>query len=227
MRTTRIWPVLFSLPDVSGGNERESAAMVVESKVIYGDRVILWPYEAGFTDEELYRMYRWSCDESILRWSGGSALLMSFEEFKDALYGELRRPDKHRRFFGLITDTGELIGRLGYYNIDYRRREAELGIVIGEKEYWGKGYGSEAIKTLLAHVFEETRLNRIYLSTYTENERAQRAFEKCGFRKIGRSRRFSLDRGSYDEVQMEIYRDEWLILQMDGIIDSMIRGDHP
>ncbi len=199
--------------------------MVVEVKLLRGERVILRPYEAGFTEGELRRMYKWSRDESVLRWSGGSVLSMSFEEFKNAFQRELRRQDKHSRTFGLLTDTGEFIGRLGYYHIDYRRREAELGIAIGEKEYWGRGYGTDAVKTLLAHIFEETDLQRIYLFTYAENVRAQRSFEKCGFQKVGRTHKFSLDRGAHDEVRMEIYRDEWLARQARK--DNVIKGDRP
>lgn len=199
--------------------------MVVEVKLLRGERVILRPYEAGFTEEELRRVYRWSRDESVLRWSGGSVLAMSFEDFKNAFQRELRRQDKHSRTFGLLTDTGELIGRLGYYHIDYRRREAELGIAIGEKEYWGRGYGTDAVKTLLTHIFEETDLQRVYLFTYAENVRAQRSFEKCGFRKTGRTPKSSLDRSAHDEVRMEIYRDEWLARQARK--DNVIKGDRP
>ena len=187
--------------------------MVVESKLLRGERVILRPFELGFTEEELHRMYQWSRDESVLRWSGGSVLLMSFEDFKDALRRELCRHDRHSRTFSLLTDSGEFIGRLGYYNIDYRRGEAELGIAIGEKAYWGKGYGTEAVKTLLAYIFEETGLERIYLYTYATNKRAQRSFEKCSFCKDGRNRKFSLERGTHDEVELEIYRSGWNALQ--------------
>ncbi|MFQ5593960.1 MAG: GNAT family N-acetyltransferase [Anaerolineae bacterium] len=183
--------------------------MVVERKLIRGKRVALRPYGAGFTEEELYRMYQWSRDEDVLRWSGGSMLLMSFEDFKEAFQRELRRQDRHSRSFGLLTETGEFIGRLGYFNIDYRRKEAELGILIGEKAYWGQGYGTDAIQALIDHVFHETDLQRIYLNTYAENLRAQRSFEKCGFRRTGQNRKFSLERGDHDEIQMEIHRDEW------------------
>lgn len=184
--------------------------MIVDSKIIRGERVVLRPYEAGFAEAELRRMYEWSQDGSVLRWSGGSPLVMTFQDFKDAFRHELRRHDKHSRTFGLLTDTGEFIGRLGYFHIDYRRREAELGIAIGEKDYWGRGYGTNAVKALLAHIFQETRLERVYLYTYAENRRARRSFEKAGFREICENRRFSLDRGSYDEVQMDIYREDWL-----------------
>lgn len=200
--------------------------MIVDSKLVRGERVVLRPYEVGFTKEELYRMYQWSRDESVLRWSGGSVLLMPFEDFKKAFQRELRRQDKHSRSFGLLTDTGEFIGRLGYYNIDYRRREAELGIAIGEKDYWGRGYGTDAVKTLLTHIFEATDLECVYLYTYAENVRAQHSFEKCGFRKIGKNRKFSLDRGSHDEIRMEINRDEWAAQRASNGIDRVIKGDH-
>ncbi len=187
--------------------------MLVENKLIRGERVILRPYEAGFTESELYCLYQWSRDETVLRWSGGTALSMSFEEFKLAFHSELECEDHYGRNFSLLTANGEFIGRLGYYHIDHRRGEAELGIVIGEKAYWGRGYGTDAVNALLAHIFQETDLERVYLYTYADNKRAQRSFEKCGFRKSEEYRKFSLNHGPYDEVQMEIYRDEWVAQQ--------------
>lgn len=184
--------------------------MVIDSRLIQGKRVVLRPYEAGFTEAELRRMYEWSRDETLLRWSGGSPLVMSLKDFKEALRHELRQHDRHSRSFSLLTNTGEFIGRLGYYNIDYRRREAELGIAIGERKYWGHGYGTDAVKALLAHIFQETNLERVYLYAYADNGRAQRAFEKCGFRTVDQSRKFSLEHGSYEEIKMEIYRDDWV-----------------
>ncbi len=189
--------------------------MIVQADLIYGKRVVLKPFTAGFNEGEIRRMYSWSCDESVLRWSGGSPLVMSFREFRTAFQREISRQNRHRRVFGILTRDGELIGRMGYFNIDWHRGEAELGIVIGEKEYWGKGYGTDAVRTLLHHIFTDTPLERIYLFTYVENLRAQRCFEKCGFRHIGRTHKFSLDRGSHEEVQMEIRREQWLTQQQD------------
>lgn len=194
--------------------------MVVDTELIYGERVVLRPYRAGFSQEELRRMHRWSRDRELLRWSGGSVLLLSFYEFRKAFQRELRRQDKHSRSFALLTDTDEFIGRLGYYHIDHHRREAELGIAIGERKYWGQGYGTDAVKTILTHIFQTTDLERVYLHTYAENERAQRAFQNAGFRKAGNRHKFSLERGSHDEVEMEIYRDEWEARQANKQSDS-------
>ena len=198
--------------------------MVLDKKMIYGEQIILRPYEVGFHDDEVYQMYQWSRNEAVLRWSGGSVLVMSYEDFKGAFQSESLRRDKHRQFFALLTNTGKLIGRLGYYNIDLRHSEAELGIVIGEQEFWGQGHGTDAIKTLLAHIFTETDLNRIYLNTYIENDRAKRCFSKCGFRELGQHSKFSLDRGAHVETKMEIYRNEWIAQQTRTAINKMIEG---
>jgi len=187
--------------------------VIVQTGWLYGERVILRPYSAGFSEEEMWRLYEWSRDESVLRWSGGSPLRMSFPEFKSAFQEEISRDDRHRVIFGILTRDGKLIGRMGYFNIDWHRGEAELGIVIGDKTYWGKGYGTDAVCTLLRHIFTNTPLDRIYLFTYAENQRAQRCFEKCGFRYISRTRKFSLDRGAHEEIQMEIRREQWLAQQ--------------
>ncbi len=185
----------------------------MQTEWLYGERVILRPYSAGFSEEEMWRLYEWSRDTSVLRWSGGSPLQMSFPEFKSAFQEEISRDDHHRVIFGILTQEGKLIGRMGYFNIDWRRGEAELGIVIGDKDYWGRGYGTDAVCTLLHHIFTSTPLRRIYLFTYAENQRAQRCFEKCGFRYIGRTRKFSLGRGLHEEIQMEIRREQWLAWQ--------------
>jgi RimJ/RimL family protein N-acetyltransferase len=85
--------------------------------------------------------------------------------------------------------AGRHIGNVMYYNIDTIRREAEIGITIGEREYWSKGYGTDAVRTLLRHIFRVTGFRRVYLKTLDWNTRAQKAFEKAGFRVCGRSRR--------------------------------------
>jgi RimJ/RimL family protein N-acetyltransferase len=76
-----------------------------------------------------------------------------------------------------------------YYNIDTVRREAEIGITIGDRSYWGKGLGADAVRTLVRHIFRVTGFRRVYLKTLDWNVRAQRAFEAAGFRQCGRSRR--------------------------------------
>lgn len=184
--------------------------------IIWGKSVGLRPFTEPLTDGEAARVYRWSKDEVILRWSGGSPTDLRFEEFRDRLRSESTSGSEHRRTFFIVKRPvnpsldGELIGRIGCFAIDWNKREGELGIVIGEQSEWNKGYGRAAVILMLRHLFSTTALNRINLYTYPENVRAQRSFAACGFRSIGIARRFSPDIGEYDGVEMEITRHEFL-----------------
>ncbi len=87
------------------------------------------------------------------------------------------------------------------HNIDWKNRSAELlGIFTGEKEYWGQGYGSDAINALLRFAFREMNLHRIYLHVHDYNERAIRCYEKCGFQLEGRQREALFRDGRYHDV---------------------------
>lgn len=114
------------------------------------------------------------------------------------------------RVFSVETRQGKLIGNLGIIHIDWAQRKADIGAVLGEKEYWSKGYGTEAITLLLGYMFEELNLNRIWLYCDESNVRAQRCYEKCGFRREGVFRQNRFKAGRYiDDVVMSILRGEW------------------
>lgn len=85
-----------------------------------------------------------------------------------------------------------------------------LGIGIGEREFWGRGYGTEAVQIILRYAFTELNLWRVSLSVLAANPRARRAYEKCGFVVEGRVRGLAhIDGERIDEVFMGILRDEW------------------
>jgi len=97
----------------------------------------------------------------------------------------------------------EYIGTIELY--DMNREHATLGIIIGEKDYWSKGYGPEAIYALLCHSFDNLGLKRVKLNTYGDNIRAQRSFKRIGFVETKRIKNY---RGRED-VYMEIRKDAW------------------
>jgi RimJ/RimL family protein N-acetyltransferase len=177
--------------------------------IIWGDLVGLRPFEDPLTDQEIERVYRWSTDGEVLRWSGGTPTNLSLSEFRERLQTDHTVSPINRRSFFIVARGGELIGRMGCFAIDWTLRHGELGIVIGERAYWGKNYGRDAVITLLRHLFSATLLETIQLYTYPENIRAQRCFAACGFRILGTARRFSPDLGEYDGVEMEITRREF------------------
>lgn len=107
-------------------------------------------------------------------------------------------------------DSKEYIGQIDLHNIDWKNRNAVLGIVIGRKEYWGQGYGSEAIRLLLDFVFMSLNLHRLELEVYEYNDRAYRCYLKCGFQEEGRLRKKLYRNGKYwDVICMSILRSEY------------------
>ena len=110
-----------------------------------------------------------------------------------------------------------VIGFLSLSGFNWTAREAWLGVGIGEREYWGKGYGTDAINILLRFAFQELNLHRVSLDVFEYNERAVRSYEKLGFQHEGRLRQLlnRFDR-RWDLIYMGILRQEWERKQQDG-----------
>ena len=112
------------------------------------------------------------------------------------------------------TETWFPIGNIQFLDIDWRNRKTEIGIMIGEKEYWDQGYGSEAMQLMLKHGFETLNLHRIWLQVYDKNVRGIRAYEKTGFTVESRFREAHYQHGRYyDIIIMSILRSEWEAIQ--------------
>jgi RimJ/RimL family protein N-acetyltransferase len=106
--------------------------------------------------------------------------------------------------------TATPVGGLGLRDIEWARGIATLGIAISRKEYWGKGYGTEAMFLLLDWAFTAQGLHNIMLETFAYNERAIAAYRKVGFKEIGRRRESQrLGTKRYDEVYMDILASEF------------------
>jgi RimJ/RimL family protein N-acetyltransferase len=99
--------------------------------------------------------------------------------------------DQYYWIFAIETIEGDLIGDLELDHICWNRREAELRIRIGEKDFWGKGFGSEALKLILDYTLIFREFHRIYLRVYHFNQRAIHCYQKLGFKPIGILRRNS------------------------------------
>ena len=94
-------------------------------------------------------------------------------------------PDRNYQIFAMEAASGQLIGDMELDHICWNKREAELRIRIGDRRFWGQGYGSEAIQLMLNHFMTERNFNRIYLRVYEFNHRAIRCYLKNGFQQIG------------------------------------------
>ncbi len=108
------------------------------------------------------------------------------------------------------NDHWRLIGNCGFMGINWTVRSAEVGLFIGEKTYWNKGYGTEVMRLLLKIGFETMNLNRIFLRVYEANKGGIRAYEKAGFVHEGRFRQGTFRNGEYgDMLLMSVLRTEW------------------
>jgi len=172
----------------------------VDGEVARGELVVLREKRLGDAPND----YRWRSDPELARFDAARPFAATYNDYLALFRDELTYPSPYRRSLAIEDKDGRHIGNAMYYNIDTIRREAEIGITIGEREYWGKGYGTDAVRTLVRHVFRITGFRRMYLKTLEWNERAQRSFEKAGFRVCGRSRR-----GGNAFVVME-YMAAWL-----------------
>lgn len=117
------------------------------------------------------------------------------------LKADARRVD--RATFGILDEQGDYIGTIELYDI--RRERATLGIIIGERSHWGRGYGPEAMTALLTLAFEELQLHLVQLHTFADNPRAQAAFAKVGFREVRRRPAA----GGRTDVQMSLSKHSW------------------
>ena len=167
-----------------------------------GQKVCLRPIERS----DIPTFVRWFNDPEVTRYLQ-TYMPMSLAE--EERWFEEYLGDKSQRIFGIVTMDGRLVGNIGLHRIDWKDRQAMLGIVIGEKECWGQGFGSDAIRTLVRFAFREMNLYRVYLTVYEYNARALRCYERCGFQLEGRMRRAHFHDGSYhDELMLAVLREE-------------------
>ena len=100
----------------------------------------------------------------------------------------------------VIEADDQCIGHCSLFMFDATARTAALGITIGDKAYWGQGYGREALQLLLDYAFRLRNLRRVWLTVNGRNERAIRAYRACGFVEEGRQREHVWSDGAYDDL---------------------------
>ena len=171
--------------------------------VIKGNKVII----RGKKPSDAENDYRWQTDDELSALDAMMPSTMSFREFYREYVNWLRHPYEGRITFGVDTPDGRHIANCVYYNVDEVNRETEIGIMIGDRDYWDKGYGTDIIATLINYVFSLQKFDRIYLKTLEGNFRAQRCFEKCGLKPCGHR-----EQDGYKFLLMDLTIGRWLEL---------------
>lgn len=139
-------------------------------------------------------------------WSGSIPSGRSFSQFRETVRERDWPSDGRRISYAIYTHDNQLVGMVSCYNIDRKHRTGEIGIYLGERDLWGKGYGTDAMITFLRHLFDDLHFDSVYLHTYETNTRAQRSYLRAGFQLEEKRRRYSPRAGYHHEVRMTITR---------------------
>lgn len=174
-------------------------------KKVVGDRIYLSPRNA----EDIEIFTQWLNDFDTTDYLGRSGNIVTLEGEKEYLENNSNRNDAVT--FVIVTlDGDKMIGTVSLEKIDSINRTAVLGIFIGDKDYRNNGYGTEAIKLILEYGFNYLNLHSVKLDVMAFNERAQKCYQKCGFKEYGRRRQCKyVDGKYYDTVEMDILKEEF------------------
>jgi len=161
--------------------------------------------------QDVWIMFKWFNDQRVLEDLGAEHIWFctSMEEEK-LIVERMLKDSKLLNLMIIRLDDNKPIGIIILANIDARNASAELRVIIGEVEEWGKGLGEEAIRMLLDHAFNVLNLHRIWLRVAEYNYRAIRLYKKCGFLEEGRSRHDHFHKGDWrDALSMSMLADEF------------------
>ncbi len=174
--------------------------------MLTGQKVIL----RATTRDDLERLHQFNNDVDVEIAGGGDPPIpQSLARLQAQYDADVSKGGRDGTSFAIEAD-GQYIGQCALFQFDPVVRTCALGITIGDKAYWGRGYGCDAVRVLLDYAFRLHNIRRVYLSVNSTNERAIRAYRACGFVEEGRLRQHVWSDGHYiDLVQMGMLQDDW------------------
>lgn len=159
--------------------------------------------------ENLAAFRRWYADPEVARLTRYQDGPMRQDEVERFFIARVATPESLAMAIHLRS-TGRLIGTCAFSQLDGENGSALFHITIGERDAWGHGYGSEATSLMVDHAFSTLHLHRVGLAVFEFNERAIRAYARCGFVTEGRAREAIWRDGRWwDELTMSILQPEW------------------
>jgi RimJ/RimL family protein N-acetyltransferase len=182
--------------------------------MFYGERIRLRRDERT----DLPKFVEWLNDPDVRRFISVNLPISQANE-EGWFEGMLKRQPEEQPFAIEIRDgdAWRLVGNCGFFEIDRFARSAEVGILIGDKSCWNKGYGTEVMRLLLRIGFQTLNLNRVYLRVDQGNKGGIRAYEKAGFQHEGSFRQGTYRDGRYEDLLfMSVLRSEWHLDEEDN-----------
>ncbi len=148
--------------------------------------------------------YKWQVDPELSRLDAAEQISLPFSFYLLDYAAELHRPRSRRFPLAIETLEGRHIGNFTVYDVDEKKAEAQVGIMIGDRDYWDRGYGADAMNAVVDHLFRITSLARLYLKTLDWNVRAQKCFARSGFTPCG-----GMSRNGHNFLLMDLTRERW------------------
>jgi RimJ/RimL family protein N-acetyltransferase len=175
-----------------------------------GETIYLRPLERD--DVDLF--WHWFADREVVKYSMG-ILIFPYSKADTQEWLEQTIHDKRVLSLGIVEKaTDHLIGYAGITSISTINRAGEYYLFIGDKQSWGKGYGTAATRMIVNYGFLSLNLNRIMLTVFASNMGALKVYTKAGFKEEGIMRQACYREGAYhDSVIMSILRPEWEAMQ--------------
>jgi RimJ/RimL family protein N-acetyltransferase len=184
--------------------------------MLQGERVRL----RGISRDDLPRLWEFNNDLAVeLAGGGDPPYPQSLARLQAEFDQEAAKGGRDATRFAIEVD-GKCVGACALFHPDATAQTCELGIGIGDKDYWGRGYGRDCVRVLLKYAFRYLNYRRVWLRVHGRNERAIRTYRACGFVEEGRQRAHVWSDGALDDlVLMGILRDEWLAAGEGGNAD--------
>jgi RimJ/RimL family protein N-acetyltransferase len=148
---------------------------------LHGERVWLRPPQMS----DARYVFHWERDDEVWRYDPYRPYSRTMKEFLPTFERNYVRGNGRQVWFIIEDEQHTPIGTITYFNIDLRAGQAEVGLGIGDKTRWGQGYGAEAIRTLVQHLFRQAGFVRLYAETAMANAPARKAFARAGFTEVG------------------------------------------
>ena len=173
--------------------------------MLKGKKVTLRPVRRS----DLKLFLEWFNDQDVIQYL--SAYLPMTEMGEEKWIEDLEKEEKKVIFVIETKEEKKPIGTCGLQEIDYKNQRADFGISIGEKDFWSKGYGTEATMLIIDYGFSQLNLNRISSAAFGFNTRSRNLHKKLGFKEEGCRRQNWFRNGKFqDDIMFGLLREDWI-----------------
>lgn len=175
--------------------------------VLTGQLVTLRPGE----ESDIYLLHKWYNDTELNKLAGWNSSKITTDKLR---YNMSRSFGYDPMNLMIDNEKGVPIGTIQLYDFNEQDKSCKLGIRIGDRAYWSKGYGKDAVVAILEYAFMKIDIYRVTLKVYEYNERAVNCYLKCGFQYEGRTRQSAyIDGKFYDEIIMGALKSDYVKLK--------------